>query len=528
MKQIWKLTRMQLGSALEFLNMKKNKNTKKNISVAMILFLGFSLFALISVSYSFALGQIMKQVGELCVLPGFFMAVTCMITLFTSIYKVNGILFGFKDYDILMSLPVKTSVIVASRLMLLYIINLVFTLGLLLPNFVVYAILAKPEPLFYMFALIGVFLVPLVPMILASIIGVIVAFLSSRFKHSNAMGTILMLVVFMGIFLSVFFLQSETQLVQISIGFHDIMNRIYPLSILYHKGIVEMDVLSLIAFSAISLIAFISFSCLFGRCFKWLNSRLSAIHAKSKYTMTALRQNSSFIALYKKEAKRYFSCGIYLFNTGFALILMILAAAAFPILSANQLHDVLAVPELATLIRVMAPYFLCFMVAMTMISASSISLEGKNFWILKSAPVKAETILNAKIAFPMSLTVPITFFAACTVAISLKMEGVAFLSMVLIPLSYCYFTSVFGLFVNLKFPLMDWKNETVVVKQSVSSMIATLCGLLFVGVPIASTFIFWQVDAFIIQFSIVAIVLMISIVIHQYLKKHGEEMLAKL
>ena len=71
-----------------------------------------------------------------------------VLSLVTTVYKAPGLLFAFKDYDLLMSLPVRTGSLVASRLLMLYGVNLAFTLLTMVPAWVVYAVFAAP-PWFY-------------------------------------------------------------------------------------------------------------------------------------------------------------------------------------------------------------------------------------------------------------------------------------------------------------------------------------------------------------------------------------------
>jgi ABC-2 type transport system permease protein len=69
----------------------------------------------ISFFYSFMVGSGLKMFNSLDILPALMMAVTCVIILMTTVFKVKGTVFGFRDYDMVMSLPVSIGGIVASR-----------------------------------------------------------------------------------------------------------------------------------------------------------------------------------------------------------------------------------------------------------------------------------------------------------------------------------------------------------------------------------------------------------------------------
>lgn len=528
MKQVLILTRMQLGTALEFLNIGRNTNRKKNLSVITVLVLGCALFGFISGNYSFMMGMAMKQFGELDVLPGFFMATTSIIVLITSIYKAKGVLFGFKDYDIVMSLPVKASYIVASRLLLLYTINMIFCIGFLVPSYVVYGILAKPAITFYINGVIALVFVPLIPMILASIVGVILGYISSKFKYSNAMNTVIMFVAFFAIFMVMMTNQNPNQIAKMGTMFTDKMNSTYPLARWFQSGVVGKDYLSLVLFLSVSTLTFVIFAVVLGKCFKRLNSKLSSVYVNSKFKMRELKQSSQIRALYHKEAKRYFSCSIYVFNTFFSLILLVVAAIAIHVVPIKQLDVILSMPVYLKMVKNIAPYAIALMISLCTITASSISLEGKNFWILKAAPVKAETILNAKILFTISLTMPTCLITSISLMFRLNMNLVESVITILLPLIYCYLSAVLGLFVNLKLPMMEWKNETVVVKQSAAALVATFSGFLIVGIPVTIIFTFTMVTPILITLVTFAITILFATSLHAYMNRKGKRFIADL
>ena len=112
-----------------------------------------------------------------------------------TIYKANGILFSFRDYDLQMSLPVKeSSTIVASRILIPVWDE---------PGLTLLVIFACPRRLhldgFSVPSLLSVFLLlpfwqsPMVPIILATILGVLISLIASRFRHTSAISVLLTL-----------------------------------------------------------------------------------------------------------------------------------------------------------------------------------------------------------------------------------------------------------------------------------------------------------------------------------------------
>ena len=72
---------------------------------------------LMLVFYAYMLSYGLGSMGMAEVIPSYGLAITGLITLFFTALKTNGVLFAYKEYDMVMSLPVKTSTVIASRFM---------------------------------------------------------------------------------------------------------------------------------------------------------------------------------------------------------------------------------------------------------------------------------------------------------------------------------------------------------------------------------------------------------------------------
>lgn len=107
-------------------------------------------------------------------------------------------------------------------------------------------------------------------------------------------------------------------------------------------------------------------------------------------------------------------------------------------------------------------------------TATSISLEGKNWWIVKTLPLSAKAVMDAKILMNLLLMLPFYLVSEVLLILALRPGILDILWLFLIPAVIILFSCVYGLAVNLHFPVMDWENEASIVKQSLS---ATLGGM---------------------------------------------------
>ena len=478
--QIWAM----LGSMFAIGQYKKKKSKA--------LYAGFGAFAIImfavSFIYAYSMGLVLKMYDSIELLPSIFVALTSIVVLFTSIFKVKGTLFGFKDYDMVMSLPVSNSKIVASRLILLYSINEVFVFIIMIPVMIAYGILVQPGVVFYIFSISMLLFIPLIPIVIASFLGTVVTYLSMRFRYSNVLYIVFtFLLLLTMITLPLFLGDSEEVLAQLSHMIASQINRIYPLARLYSKAVSDGNIIALLIFVAVSVLVFLIFAFAVGKVFKRINTVIMTGRHKANYKLGELKSSSPIKALYRKDLKRYFSSAVYVMNTGFGVVIMVLGAIALPFVDVSAVTAELNINAAGT-IQDILPLFITFCIATSCTTMASISIEGRNLWIVKSLPVSAVMIFTSKILVNLTILTPV-FFSAILMGITMRIPFVNWLLILMATVSCSVFMSLLGLVLNLSFPNLSWTNETVIVKQGTAAMISVFSGI---GIVIVQ-FLLWMV-----------------------------------
>ncbi|MDD4070530.1 MAG: hypothetical protein PHF05_08815, partial [Candidatus Izemoplasmatales bacterium] len=112
-----------------------------------------------------------------------------------------------------------------------------------------------------------------------------------------------------------------------------------------------------------------------------------------------------------------------------------------------------------------------FIVSTVFTSAISLSLEGKNFWILKSLPIKAENVMFGKMIFNVIVVLPFALFFLFMSGIALSLNFFNVILMMVYVTSLSFLSSAVGSVVNLHFPKFNFVNETEVVKQSLGAIL---------------------------------------------------------
>lgn len=215
-----------------------------------------------------------------------------------------------------------------------------------------------------------------------------------------------------------------------------------------------------------------------------MNTGLMTWHTRADYKVGVLKTSSPVMAVCKKEAKRFFGCPAYATNMGMGVVLMLLFGVAVAVMGMEKLEQWIEMPGMAAILVKMLPFMIAMLQCMSCTSCVSLSLEGKSLWILKSLPLEKKTIYQGKLLFNLLLTIPAGLLVSFMIAVRIPMDWGTRLLLFCVPVVYTVFISVLGIYFNIKMPKYDWTNETVVVKQSASSMAGIFGGMLNALIPL--------------------------------------------
>lgn len=452
---------------------------------------------MVSFSYMTAVGY--AAIGSVELVPAIVLMLISIVTLFFTLLRSNSTLFGFSDYDMIMSLPVSRSAVISSRLLTVYLGNLLFSGLALLPAMAVFMRESGASAILWLSVLIIWLVAPLLPMIVAMTIGALITAISVRFRHKNLVVTLLSFGAVIGVMALSFSMQTVDAdlLTDLSAQLGQTIGRIYPPATLVTTAMVEGDFLSLLWFVLLSVVAAALFVFLLSRVYTKINSALFARQTRAADHITAMSTASVGKALYRRELKLLTAYPIYMLNTCLGAVLMVIAVLALVIFGAEQLMALLELPELQGMLQPMAPFLPALFVTMSSTTAASLNMEGKNRWILNSLPVSAKTIFNSKILVNLTIILPPIFISSVLLAFTLPLGVISTLLLFVTPTVYAVFIAVAGLFMNLRFPKFDWQSPQQAVKQSMSVMATILIGFVAVAVPVVLVFALTEYGQFI-------------------------------
>lgn len=476
-------------SMLEILNAISGRGSrKKAASAGVAMFIVTALCLLLSVTYSGSLAVVLKAVGALDLLPGMMSVLALVMAFLLTVFAAGGMLFGGKDNDIILSLPVSDYAVLLSRMLAVYLENLLITALILLPMAVIDLVTGGPAGAATVLLAVPVSLLgALPPTLLGVLVGFAVTWLSSRVRHSSLFASLGYMIFLILILVGSF--QMGSLFEGIGDFRQDIDAALHgPLFLFGLMGdACNGDVLALLLLALVCVLPFLGVTALLCRSYRRLLSRMHARTARRDFRLGRQQGTSPVLTLLKKETARYFGSTIYLFNTGFGLVMLAVGSVA----ACVRRDALFALFEQEFGLAVtpadcygVAAAAVCLMLATVCTSCVSISLEGRSLWLLKSLPLPARAILYVKAIFNILVGWPVT--AVCTLllwwALGFTPWQEAVLLFVTAGLSGA--VSLGGVAVNLLFPKLDAPNDTMVVKQSLAAFIGIFGGMALVGAGI--------------------------------------------
>lgn len=470
----------------------KSKTEKaKMIAMGVIILYAAIVFIGMVSWYAFMLAKGLETVGGLNLLPLLGLIFVSLIIIVFSTYSIQGSVFTARDYPLLFSLPIQPLTILLSKLFFTYILNCLLTATFFIPVMIIYYLKTTCSPWMFVMLFFAIVLIPLLPTLIATLLAYATSFIASRSKKH---GSIVLLCLLVTLTFGALALQLNiSKLLSLLLIHREIIfqgiKRFYPPAYYLTTALVDLDIAGLIIFALYSIAPTLLILALLAKGLKKIVTKLSETHQRANYTLGHLKTKSVIKALYHKEIKRYLASPIYVMNTSIGMLLVVIMAFGSLFFSLDQLEILLQIPELQTYLTGGLVAILSGSAALSFTSSVSISMEGKNLWIVKSLPVAPTALFTAKILLNLTICLPAILLASLLFTFKFKLGLLDFFYLLSIPSLYALLTATSGLLINLFLPKLDWSSETAVVKQSASSMISVFLGMGLIGTPIGLFFL---------------------------------------
>ncbi len=454
----------------------------------MFLSFGFSFF-----STALVVGGSLMESGKVWILMSVMATISFAFGVFGSSFSTYSTLYAAKDNEFLLSMPVKPSQILTVRMSIVLIMSVLFTSVAWLPSMIAFWIVSEPSAAgFILPPLVGIGLICLNTAV-SCVFGWLISIVASKIKN-KAVITVIITAGIIAIYYVVYFrftrffngIAENPEVIEKALN-----TWLYPFKIAGTGAAGSW--LEAVLFTVLAAVVFAAVMFVITKTFVKLVTDKKSAGTKKKRAENAERRSLGRTLL-RKELKRYTSSPSYMLNTGFGL-LMLLAISVAAVIYRNPVREMVSglIPDgfpvnVSGMLAVAALAAVMFILSSCYISAASVSMEGKTFWILRSLPVDMKELIKAKVLTHVTIAAPAAVVAAVLLGIAFGEGWIAVVLMAVEALAFTVFFAAFGLTFGIKWPVLDWISEAVPVKQGMAVGFAFLAGILSINVFVTPGF----------------------------------------
>ena len=529
MKKLYSLIKACMTSDMNIFKIKtnKSKSSKKFIPIFIALWLMFVIWS----NANIIMEKMVTYNLQTVILSLSIFGVSLM-TIIEGIYKTGSLVFNARDDDLLLSLPIKRGTVLFIRLFKFYVFELIFNSLFVVPLVIAYIRWGEIEPITYIITNIVMLLtLPIIPIVISCLIGFLTASISSKFKYKNIVEITLSMIILLGVLYLSFNINSVfNYLVEHATSMNDIITKLYYPAGMYAKLITNFNVIDLIVFILINALIFIIMILILSKFYFSINSRLKNVTTKkTNINKLSIKANSVYYSLIKKELNIFFKTPVFIINAGFGLVLFIVTTIIIiinfdniiPVITSQEGIDI-SKEMIYNNTAILVFMLIAFSSFMTSITNSVISLEGRNINVIKALPVETKTILMSKIYSSLVLTTPVLLIGTIILIIKLKIGLIESVLLLMLTISMPLISHFIGIIVNLKYPKLEFESTSEVVKQSASSFISVIVGmLLFVITMMITLNVIGLIQQTLLLVIITTVCLIIDFILYTYLIKIG-------
>lgn len=449
-------------------------------------------------------------------------------SVFTTAYS----LFQATDNEFLIALPIPFSRILIARMVSVYIMSLIYESMVFLPSILYYFFNGRPSVLSIILCILGFFILGFVVLVFSCFFGWLVALITSKLKR-KAFLSVFISVIFIGLFMW-FRFQAGGIFRNLAEHAQEIGDSVqgwgYPIYAL-GRGM-SGDILSFLAFIGIAAVLFFLTCLILSKSFMRIVSAKDE-SVKADFSTRQIRTAKVSAALRRKEFKRFTASPNYMLNCGFGCLLLLGGAVLLLVKSADIRQLIAGMsstnPLLAAIIPVAGTFAVCLVTSFCDIAAPSISLEGKNIWMLQVLPVDPYAVFKAKLFVHISITGVTSLICTGAMVFVLQTDVFVSICMLVCTTLYVIFSASAMLALDLRRPMLDWTNETQPIKQSLNILFSMFGGLLLSVILAGLYFLLGAILSPGIYLLIcIVIFAVLTLLIHKWLRGKGRARFADL
>ncbi len=497
---------------------RKRKRFGRVGSIILFAFLGVYMVSIMTAA-SLGLYNVLAPVGLQSLMISIFLSAAMVVTFLFGLLYVISIFYHTSDIEKLLPLPLRAEQIIGAKLLVTATYEYIFVLGMLLPSFLVYGIRSGAGPLYYLYALLVIIILPQVPLCMAAVLSMLIMrftkFARNKDRFSLWAG-ILAMVAALGVSYagqSMINLSSGKLVELLSKGAGEIAGLtaiFFPGTAQAAQAIADPTGLAaagqmglVILFSAIA----VTVTMLLARLlyFKGVVGMGTSGSVSRKVTArdyaSARGRGSAFWTYVMKDFRILVRTPIFFMNN----VLMNFLWPVFfliPILINQDDSDISGLISMLNeaafqtdspgtpLALGIAFAIMCFVAGTNGIAESALSREGRQFYLMKILPMSYNRQILAKVTVGILMSLVGAGMLVLVLSILIQ-PPLWFILLILSVMPGAILTSnLSGIIFELYWPKLTWDNEQKAVKQNLNVFFGILVSTLLAALVVAPIIVF--------------------------------------
>ena len=546
------LTKVLLKTGTNASSKKKNKKQIKGILLGLLLILAFTPLAIGFGEFVSEAYDGLQAIGQEAVILGFGLSVVSVVIFFFGIFYAMSVFYFSMDIENLLPLPFKPWQIMGAKFAVVLIYEYLTELIFFLPTIIAYGIKSNGGALYYIYGVIIFLLLPIVPLVIASVINMIIMRFTNVAKNKDRFRLVGGLIAMcFGVGINIYIQRFSQNLSQSEItkmfaqgnnSLVGLATKLFPSTKIAVNSLINttnvQGLINLILFIVITLAALMIFIMLGEALYFKGVMGVSETTSKRK-TLSSLEliknttQNSSLKVYIIKELKLLFRTPIYFMNCvlmNFLWPIFLLIPIFAQKGGSSQLNMLTKFLQNSKSSGVALGGFFAFILFVSCsnaIATTAISREGKNVFTLKYIPMKYKHQLMAKVLSAVVLGVAGMLMVCIIAQVLLKLPIDLVLLMIIVGFLGIVFTSFIGMFIDLNFPKLQWDTEQEAIKRNLNVMISMIICIALGGLT-AFMVIKFELTKWTAFALIAALYAILDVVLYYLLGTKGVEILRKI
>lgn len=517
MKPFTAYLKMQLNvnygvSALKYRFTREKKKLWEPILIAVVIpvaLLPMLVLYTLLMSGFFVAGSAMHQ-PEIILTVSFLFSQ--LVILLFGIFYIMGMFYFSQDLESLVPLPLKPYEVIGGKFAVVTINEYLTSMPILLPPLIIFGIGTGQGLFYWIKGLLLLFAAPALPLTIASlVIMLLMRFINFR-RYKDLLAIVGGFAIFIFAMSFSMFMQKVPEnadsdfvnnLLVSQSGLIELIGRSFPPSIWVTRALSDSGFTGLgylLLFLAVCILLFVLLLWLSNRVFyQALLAGQEVARKKRVYSTIQMNQrygkvSSPILAIMKREWKLLVRTPIYVLNglTGSIMgpiIILITFFARGNDKDATLIFSMLGKPEAAPYILLVGLGLMLFTAGMNLVASTSLSREGKTFWITKLIPVSAQQQVTAKLILSFLISALGVVVTGSVMYLFLGQSPAAILGISLVGLLGAVPMTALNLLLDIFHPKLVWNSEQEAMKQNMNGVLGMLLSLLVMLVLGAVAFV---------------------------------------